>query len=73
MNIESRKYHIIERIMKLSEAELNEMETFLEDKDLDPKTEKELTSRAVQSEKDIQEGNIYTLEEAAKRLKKRFG
>ncbi len=70
MNIEARKYQPIQRIMKLSEAGLNRMEAFLEEKDLDPQIKKELTARALQSEKDIKDGNVYTLEEAETRLNK---
>ena len=73
MDIEARKYHIIERIMKLSEPELNKIEAFLEENKLDPQLEKELTARAIQSEKDIKKGNVYTVEEAESRLNKRLG
>ncbi|MFT6865704.1 MAG: ribosome-binding factor A [Cyclobacteriaceae bacterium] len=62
MNIEARKYHLIERVMKFDEAEINRMEALLEADD--PEMEKVLTIRALDSEKDIQKGNVYSVEEA---------
>jgi hypothetical protein len=73
MDIEARKYQLIEQVMKLSEEELKKMEAFLEDLYLDPQLKEKLTKRALQSEKDIKEGRVYTLEEAEARLNKRLG
>lgn len=73
MNTEARKYHIIERIMQFNEAELSAMESFLNEENKGPQIEKELMARASQSEKDIVEGKVCTLEEANARLNKRLG
>ena len=73
MNIEARKYHLIEQIMRFDEVELRRMEAFMEEKDLDPQIEKALISRAQQSEKDIKEGKVYTLKEAESRINRRLG
>ncbi len=40
---------------------------------IDPSVEKEMTSRILKSEQDIQEGKVFTIEEAKDRLKKKLG
>ena len=70
MNIESRKYHLIEKVMKFDEDTIDRMEAFLES--YDPKIEKELISRALEAEEDIKKGNVYSIEEADAILTRRF-
>jgi hypothetical protein len=72
MDLVSRKYHLIERVMLLNEKELDKIETFLNQEILDPEVEKVMTQRALQSEKDIKEGNVYTVDEANSRLNQKF-
>lgn len=43
------------------------------EKKLDSGLKERLTARAIQSEKDIKEGNLYTVEEAEARLNERLG
>ena len=73
MNIEARKYHMIEQIMRFDEAELAGMEAFLEERVIDPQVEKELIARALQSERDIKEGRVYNIDEAEQRINRRLG
>jgi hypothetical protein len=72
MDIASRKYHLMERVMLLSEKELDKMEALLNKEILDPEVQKAMTKRALQSEKDIQEGKVYTVEEADSRLNQKL-
>jgi hypothetical protein len=72
MDIASRKYHLMERVMLLSEKELDKMEALLNKEILDPEVQKAMTKRALQSEKDIQEGKVYTIEEADSRLNQKL-
>jgi hypothetical protein len=68
MDLASRKYHLMERVMLLSEKELDKMEALLNKEILDSEVQKAMTERALQSEKDIKEGRVYTIEEANSRL-----
>ena len=70
MNIEARKYHLIEKVMKSDEDTIDRMEAFLES--YDPKIEKELISRALEAEEDIKKGNVYSIEEADAILTRRL-
>ena len=70
MNIEARKYHLIEKVMKSNEDTIDRMEAFLES--YDPKIEKELISRALEAEEDIKKGNVYSIEEADAILTRRL-
>ncbi|NJN28036.1 MAG: hypothetical protein HC819_19725 [Cyclobacteriaceae bacterium] len=72
MDLASRKYHLMERVMLLSEKELDKMETLLNKEILDPEVENAMTQRALQSEKDIKEGKVYTIEEADARLNQKL-
>jgi hypothetical protein len=72
MDIASRKYHLMERVMLLSEKELDKMEALLNKEILDPEVQKAMTKRALQSEKDIQGGKVYTVEEADSRLNQKL-
>jgi len=72
MDLASRKYHLIERVMLLNEKELDKIETLLNQEILDPEVEKVMTQRALQSEKDIKEGNVYSVDEANSRLNQKF-
>ena len=72
MDLASRKYHLMERVMLLSEKELDKIEALLNQETLDPEVEKTLTERALQSEKDIKEGKLYTIEEANSRLNQKL-
>jgi hypothetical protein len=72
MDIASRKYHLMERVMLLSEKELDKMEALLNKEILDPEVQKAMTKRALQSEKDIQGGKVYTIEEADSRLNQKL-
>ncbi len=62
----------MERVMLLSEKELEKMEMLLNKEILDPEEEKAMTQRALQSEKDIIEGKVYTIEEADTRLNQKL-
>lgn len=73
MNLEARKYHLIEKVMKLKEPELRRVEAFMDEENLDSELEQELTARAIQSEYDISSGKIYTLQEAEERLNRQLG
>ena len=73
MSIQTRKYKLIERVMQFNEAELRKLEVLLEEVTLDPKVERDLTARALESEKDIEEGRVFSLKEANDRLNKRLG
>lgn len=70
MNIEARKYHLIERVMKSDEDTIDRIEAFLES--YDPEIERELTSRALEAEEDIKKGNTYSIEEADAILTRRL-
>ena len=59
--------------MHLNEAELNQIEAFLDEKDLNPDIQKELIERALQSEEDIKQGRVYTAEQVEARIKDRLG
>lgn len=72
MDLASRKYHLMERVMLLSEKELDKIEALLNKEILDPEAEKAMTERALQSEKDIKEGRVYTVEEANSRLNQKI-
>jgi hypothetical protein len=72
MDLASRKYHLMERVMLLSEKELDKIEALLNKEILDPEVEKAMTERALQSEKDIKEGRVYTVEEANSRLNQKL-
>jgi hypothetical protein len=52
---------------------LESIKSFFERKDINTDTEKEMISRVEESEIDIREGNVYTIEEAEARLNQRFG
>ncbi len=73
MSIQARKYQLIERVMQFTEAELIKLETLLEEVNLDPQIEKDLTARALQSETEIKDGKVYTIKEANERINKRLG
>ncbi|MFY0602078.1 MAG: hypothetical protein JXR03_20555 [Cyclobacteriaceae bacterium] len=70
MNIEARKYHLIEQVMKFDEVEINRMEALLDS--YDPEIERELIKRARQSEEDIEKGNTHSIEEADAILTRRL-
>ncbi len=72
MDLASRKYHLIERVMLLNEKELDKMEALLDKEIVDPEIEKAMTQRVLQSEKDIKEGKVYTIEEADSRLNQKL-
>jgi hypothetical protein len=67
-SLEIRKYHLIEQVMHFNEVELNNLEAYLEERKLDSELEAMLTARALQSEQDIKEGKIFTIEEAKARI-----
>lgn len=52
---------------------LEAIKTLLQKSSLNPILKEKLTSRALKSEKDIKEGNIYTREEMEKKLDSRLG
>lgn len=72
MNIEARKYQVIQQVMKFDETELKQMEDFL-DEEFDHEVEREMVTRALQSEKDIEEGKVFTIKEAEERIQQRLG
>ena len=62
MNIEARKYHLIEKVMKSDEDTIDRMEAFLDS--YDPELERALIGRALEAEEDIKKGNTYSIDEA---------
>ena len=72
MDLASRKYYLIERVMLLSEKEFDKMEKLLEKEVLDPEVQKEMTKRALQAEEDIKQGKVYSIEEVEKRLNEKL-
>lgn len=52
---------------------LETVKALFKQKDFDPSIEKELISRALESEQDIKEGKVYTIDEADSELNKRLG
>jgi len=52
---------------------LEAIKTLLQKSSLNPILKEKLTSRALKSEKDIKEGNVYTRAELEKKLDKRLG
>ena len=50
MNIEARKYQVIEQVVNISEEGLNKLENILQELYLDPQIKEKLTKRALQSE-----------------------
>ncbi len=58
--------------MLLNNKELDKVEALLDKEILDPEIEKAMTQRVLQSEKDIKEGKVYTIEEANSRLNQKF-
>jgi len=70
MNIEARKYYLIEKVMNSDEDTIDRMEAFLAS--YDPKVEIELTNRALEAEKDIKYGNVYSIKEADAILTRRL-
>ncbi len=72
MDLEGRKYHIIEQVMLLTESEIDKVEVVLKNAS-DSLIEQELTARALEAEEDIKEGKVFTIEEAEAKLNQRFG
>lgn len=70
MNIEARKYHLIEKVMKSDEDTIDRMEAFLDS--YDPELERELIGRALEAEEDIKKGNTYSVDEAGAILTRRL-
>lgn len=52
---------------------LETVKALFKQRDFDPSIEKEMISRALESEKDIKEGKVYTIDEAESELNKRLG
>ena len=52
---------------------LEAIKTLLQKSSLDPVLKEKLTSRALKSEKDIREDNVYTREELEKKLDSKLG
>ena len=52
---------------------LEAIKTLLQKSSLDPVLKEKLTSRALKSEKDIHEGNVYTRAELEKKLDSKLG
>ncbi len=52
---------------------LETVKALFKQKDFDPSIEKEMISRALESEQDIKEGKVYTIDEADSELNKRLG
>jgi hypothetical protein len=52
---------------------LETVKALFKQRDFDPSIEKEMISRALESEQDIKEGKVYTIDEAESELNKRLG
>ena len=63
MDIESRKYHLIERVMRLDENELNKVEMFLD-------RESELSASLDRAIQQVDENRITPHSEVRKKYKK---
>lgn len=71
MTIEARKLQLVQFIINdLPESKLSELESIVNLEQL--ARQKELLAVANQSEKDIEEGNVYTVEEARIEISKRL-
>jgi len=63
MNIEARKYQLIERVMHFNENDLNKVETFLD-------TESELSTSLDRSLQQVEEGKVTPHGEVRKKYEK---
>lgn len=63
MNIEARKYHLIERVMRLDENELNKIEMFLN-------RESELSDSLDRALQQVEEGKVTPHSEVRKKYEK---
>ncbi|UII24408.1 hypothetical protein LVD15_13860 [Fulvivirga maritima] len=63
MNIEARKYHLIERLMKCDENELRKIEIFLEQ-------ESALSASLDRSLNQVQEGKVISHDQVRKKYEK---
>ncbi len=63
MNIEARKYHLIERVMHFGEEDISKMEMFLDH-------ESELSSSLDQALKEVKEGKVTSHDEVRKKYEK---
>lgn len=63
MNIEARKYHLIERVMRFDEKELNRIEVFLEE-------ESELSASLDRALQQVEEGKVTPHSEVRKKYEK---
>ncbi|TRX53022.1 hypothetical protein FNH22_21155 [Fulvivirga sp. M361] len=63
MNIEKRKYHLIERVMQFNENELRKIEAFLEE-------ESKLSSSLDQALQQVQEGKVTPHSEVRKKYER---
>jgi hypothetical protein len=74
MNLEARKYSVIEKVMRLDEHQLERIESTLnKEMEIDPVLQKKLTSRALKANEDIKEGRVYSRKEAEAKLQERMG
>lgn len=63
MNIEARKYHLIERVIHFNEEELNKMEMFLD-------SESELSASLDRALQQVEEGKVTPHSEVRKKYEK---
>lgn len=63
MNIEARKYHLIERVMRFDENELDKIEMFLE-------RESELSASLDRALQQVEEGRVTPHSEVRKKYEK---
>lgn len=74
MKVKDIKTELFQLIEKESDPHVLEaIRTLLRKSSLDPTLKQKLTSRALKSEKDIEEGRVYERSEAEAILKKRMG
>lgn len=70
-DIKSELKNLIDQETNLSVLET--IKALFTQRDFDPSIEKEMISRALESEQDIKEGKVYNVDEAETKLDKRLG
>ena len=71
MSIEARKINLVQHILgDISEIKLSKIEDILNGND--DLLKSKLIQRAIQSNNDIKEGNVYTLDQVQAKLNKHF-
>lgn len=75
MDLEAKKLNFIQEILAINnEKIIDKLELLLKkEQGLDPVLKEKLTSRTIKSNKNIEEGKVFTREEAEEKIKARMG